>query len=48
MENEKIIKVICKVSENRGNKQKLITIPKNTEIYPGDTVIVKKIDLEEL
>ena len=41
MENEK--KLIVKVYKNKKSNQKLITIPKNSEIKCGDYVEVKKI-----
>ena len=36
-------KIICKVWVNKSNNQKLITIPKNSDINEGDYVEVKKI-----
>jgi hypothetical protein len=36
-------KIIVKVWTNKGNKQKLITIPKDTNIKDGDYVEVIKI-----
>ena len=35
--------MILKVYENQGSKQKLVTIPKDSEIKAGDYVIVKKV-----
>ncbi len=36
-------KVICKVRQNKTNKQKQITIPKDCNIKEGDYVEVKRI-----
>ena len=40
MEEEK---VILKVRENKSNKQKLVTIPKKSEIKKGDYIEIKKV-----
>lgn len=37
-------KLIQKVWKNKGNKQKLVTIPKESEIVDGDYVEVKKVE----
>jgi hypothetical protein len=39
-------KIIRKVWINKGNEQKLITIPKNSDIQEGDYVEIKKIGEE--
>lgn len=36
-------RIIVKVRENKKNKQKTVTIPKNSKIKCGDYVEVKKI-----
>ena len=36
-------KLICQVRQNKTNKQKQITIPKDSKIKKGDYVEVKKI-----
>lgn len=36
-------RIIVKVRENKRNKQKTITIPKNSKIKCGDYVEVKKV-----
>lgn len=36
-------RIIVQVRENKISKQKLVTIPKNSEINVGDYVEVKKI-----
>jgi len=49
-------KIIQRVWENKGNKQKLVTIPKDCEINTGDIIQINKIgekqefklDLKEL
>ena len=40
-------KIIQRVWENKGNKQKLITIPKDCEINTGDIVQINKIGSKE-
>ncbi len=35
--------LIKQVYKNRGNKQKLVTIPKKSEIEEGDYVSIKKV-----
>ena len=37
-------KIIQKVWKNKGANQKLVTIPKESEINEGDYVEIKKID----
>jgi len=36
--------IIQKVWRNKGNNQKLVTIPRNSDIKDGDYVIIKKIE----
>ena len=36
--------IIQKVWENKGNEQKLVTIPKESEIKSGDYVEIKKVN----
>jgi hypothetical protein len=36
--------IIRKVWENKGNKQKLLTIPKNSNISTGDFVKLEKVE----
>lgn len=38
--------IIMKVCENKTNGQKLITIPKNSNIQPGDYVEIKKVEIK--
>jgi len=40
MSSKEIIKVVY---ENIGSKQKLVTIPKNCDIKPGDYVFIEKV-----
>lgn len=35
--------IICKVWKNKGNEQKLITIPKDCNIEDGDYVYIQKV-----
>lgn len=39
-------KIIMKVRQNKSNKQKIITIPKDCGINKGDYVKVEKVKLE--
>jgi len=36
-------KIIVKVWRNKGNNQKLVTIPKNSKINEGDYVEIRKV-----
>ena len=38
-----MVEVIKKVWVNKGNKQKLVTIPKDCDIVEGDYVKIKKV-----
>jgi len=38
------MKLIGKVWQNKGNNQKLVTIPKNCDILPGDEVFIQKVE----
>jgi len=42
-----IMKIIAKIWQNNGNKQKLVTIPKNCDLQPGDKVTIEKYEEEE-
>jgi len=44
--NTMVKQIVCKVWERSINGQKLITIPKDSNIEGGDFVIVKKVELE--
>ena len=38
--------IIQKVWKNKGNNQKLVTIPKDSEIEEGDYVKIKKVNID--
>ena len=38
---------ISKVWQNKSSKQKLVSIPKSSEINDGDYVLIKKVELED-
>ena len=40
--------VIVKVCENKANKQRFVTIPRNSDIKVGDIVFVTKMNMEEM
>ena len=46
VEKTKEKKLIQRVWENRGNKQKLVTIPKESEIKTGDLVEIEKVGIK--
>lgn len=41
-----MVNIIQKVWKNKSNNQKLVTIPKNSNIEAGDYVKIKKIEKE--
>ena len=45
-EKKKQEKLIQRVWENKGNKQKLVTIPKESEIKAGDLVEIEKVGIK--
>lgn len=38
------MKIKARVWENKGNKQKLVTIPKYCDIEAGDEVLIEKVE----
>lgn len=39
-------KVVCKVYKNKTSKQKLVTIPRDSDIEDGEYVVVKKLEIK--
>lgn len=39
-------KIIRRVYENKSNKQKLVTIPKHSDIKTNDFVSIKKVEVK--